>query len=205
MEEIIDFDEWIKNFKKPDPVYWAVYDLDTGKVSGIYPNDTADRFSNKVKIDNEVAESIQKGEISLHRCYIESSSGDLEIVEEQSLKKIDDVLHRVIDTQWTDELESDVYIVHDTEKKSLIVELSERYNGTRKSTVTAKRKIHWNGDTEVSLLVTDYNDPNIVHHILHFKINELVGQHKEFKNLEFPSNYSIYTRRLFKKYIFEKL
>ena len=109
MEEVIDFDQWYLNHKIVIE-YWAVYNPETGKVQGIYPNDSANEFEYKIKIDNDIAESIGNGKVSLANCYVDLESDKLEITEVKLLLKIDDLLHRVIDKQWSDIVDPDLII-----------------------------------------------------------------------------------------------
>ena len=68
-----------------------------------------------------------------------------------------------------------------------------------------KRAVKWDGDTEIHFLMTDYNDPNVLYKMLSFKISDLIGNSKIYKNFELPLNFSIYTRRVFKNYVLEIL
>jgi hypothetical protein len=204
MEETVDFDEYIKNQTILETVYWAVYDPTTGGILGIYPNNTADDFSNKLQISNDLAESIIEGKIQFASCFVNVTSTELEIIESQSLRKIDDILHRVIDKQWAISKDADIVITYFQKTKNLTVSMTERFYGTQKSKIsTSKRKIDWKGSTEILLLVTDYNDPNVLYYTLSLKVNDLIGKNVTFKNIEVPQKFSIYTRRVFKNYVLE--
>ena len=204
MEETVDFDEYIKNQTILETVYWAVYDPTTGGILGIYPNNTADDFSNKLQISNDLAESIIEGKIQFASCFVNVTSTELEIIESQSLRKIDDILHRVIDKQWAISKDADIVITYFQKTKNLTVSMTERFYGTQKSKIsTSIRKIDWKGSTEILLLVTDYNDPNVLYYTLSLKVNDLIGKNVTFKNIEVPQKFSIYTRRVFKNYVLE--
>ncbi len=190
MEEVIDFDQWYLN-QKIEIVYWAVYDPETGKVKGIYPNQSADSFKHKIKIDSEIGEAIGDGKISLSNCYIDFESDTLEIVEIKSLIKIDDVLHRIIDSEWSDTRESDLTVKMKNDE--LIFSLSEK--------VKSKKRIHYSGDTVMDFYITAYNDPNILFEKFSIQLDQLVEGEKSF-NTSLPQKFSVYTRRIFKKYIF---
>ena len=88
----------------------------------------------------------------------------------------------------------------------LTIKLTEELGGTYKLDAKfhpiTKRKIFWDGETVMQFLVTDYNDPHIIHQTVELKISELTGKTKAF-NIECPSKFSIYTRRLFKNYVIE--
>ena len=190
MEEVIDFDQWYLNHKIVIE-YWAVYNPETGKVQGIYPNDSANEFEYKIKIDNDIAESIGNGKVSLANCYVDLESDKLEITEVKLLLKIDDLLHRVIDKQWSDIVDPDLIIT--ARQNNLEFKLSDTAKG--------KKRIHYNGDTIMDFYITEYNDPNILLEKLTLKIDDLTKKDHHIFNLELPDKFSIYTRRIFKKYI----
>lgn len=189
MEEVMDFDQWYLNHKI-EIVYWAVYDPETGKVRGIYPNESADAFNYKIKIDNEMGEAISEGKISLTNCYIDFESDTLEITEIKSLLKIDDVLHRIANSRWENIENPELTITLTNEE--LKFSLSDNAKG--------KKRIHYSGDTVMNFYITEYNDPNLLLEKISIQIDELIKDEKSF-NINLPERFSIYTRRIFKKYI----
>lgn len=204
MEEVMqDFDEWIKNFKPTKPRYKAVFDND-GTVIGVYPETAVDSNKNSVEIDDETAQLINEGKININSCYIDIDSGTFQIAEIKVLNKIDDILHRVIDKQWSKNIEEDdLYITVNTVEKELTFELSEKYHGTRSSISQTKRKIHWDGSTVMTFLITDYNDPNSILNFVKISIDDLVGKSKSVKLNNLPDRFSVYTKRIFPNYVIE--
>lgn len=203
MEEVIDFDEWLASRKEVELVYWAVYDTDTGIVKGIYPGSSADSFENKIAIDTELALSIQEGTTQLSSCFVDLTADVLEISQVKNLTTIDDILHRVVEASWSKETNNDIFIDYYQHEGKLEVSMSAKFQGTRKTESTAGRKIHWNTSTEMLILITDYNDPNVVYYMLSLTIAELINQNKVFENINLNSRFSIYTRRLFKNYVMD--
>lgn len=201
--EMTNFDEWIKTFKLPEVTYFAVYDRETGEVTAIYPSHSVGDMTNVIEVDKEVAEAISEGKLRLNTCYVDLTSGKFEIAELKTLQKIDDVLHRVIDSTWSTNDDPDLVITHNLTDRSLKFELSERYNGTKKSNSKITRKIFWNTATEMNFLITEYNDPHVIKEILKFSINDLIGNSKIFEDLDLPKKFSIYTKRLFPSYVME--
>lgn len=191
MEELMDFDEWIKTNQQIKIQYWAGYDPLTGKVTGIYPGNTANEIKHKIEIDQEIAESIANGTTSIFNCYIDLEEGKLEIVEVKSLTKIDDVLHRVIDSKWSDIQDPDIIIKNNN--NNLFIILNEKY---RKG-----KKVFWDGETEMDFFITDYNDPDVLHNMFTVKLSKLLERDYSIE-VSAPRKFSVYTRRLFKKYIF---
>jgi len=191
MEKVIDFDEWYLSNKTVEVEYWAVYDPDTGKVQGVYPNSSADAFKHKIKIDKDIGEAIGDGRISLFNCYIDFESDSLEIVEVQSLIKIDDILHRIIDSRWTNVQNPELTI----KVKNDIV------NFSLSEIVKSKKRIHYSGDTLMNFYITAYNDPNVLYEKITIQLDKLITDDITFKINNLPIKFSIYTRRIFKKYI----
>jgi hypothetical protein len=85
------------------------------------------------------------------------------------------------------------------------VELTEEFYGTKKVPKKyhpiSKRKVIWSGETAMSFLITDYNDPNILYKMVSLTVSDLVEKKKIFQDIELPDRFSIYTRRIFKNYV----
>jgi len=82
--------------------------------------------------------------------------------------------------------------------------MSERLGGTvpcLKSN-SVKQTI-WTDDVRLTLAITDYNDPNIIYYLITVNLSELKGQTKTIKDIKPPSQFSIFTRKLFKNYVLE--
>lgn len=199
----IDFDEWIKNFKIEPVKYFALFDPVNGSISGIYPNSALPDSKTLIEIDDETAGLIHEGKIQLQNCFVDLDSGKFEIAELKVLNKIDDLLHRIVEKQWASMDKEDVYIKYLSTSKSLRFELTDRLGGTKKSGSQSKRKLHWDGSTTMTFLVTEYNDPNIVYDIIRFKIDDIVGKSKTYKLSVTPERFSLYTKRIFPNYIIE--
>jgi hypothetical protein len=207
MEETVNFDQWITNFKQADIVYMVTYDPETGTVTSVGPSHAFENETYKLVIDTEIAEMIIEGKIQISSCFVDPTSNEFTISEIKSVFKIDDVLHRITEKQWSDLEKFDVYLTFDQVTKTLTVELSEEYQGTKKLPEkfqpVAKRRIVWDGDVEMSFLLTDYNDPNFLYTMIPVKVIDLIGKAKVLENLDVPPKFSIYTRRLFKNYTLE--
>ena len=193
MEELMDFDEWYAMQSNKEIIYWAVYDKETGNVQGVYPNDAALGFDNKIKIDKELALDIQEGKISISNCVVDLESDQIEIVEIKSLVKIDDVLHRIVEKNFSEVVDPDISIVKSN--GSLIVSINEKYKNGKKT--------KWDGETVMDFFITDYNDPHNLRSNFSVKISQLIAADAVVENIDTESKFSIYTRRLFKKYIIE--
>ena len=94
MEKVTDFDTFIANYIPLKPEYEAIYN-EQGLVTSILPKGMADHTLNKIPIDDEIVEQIHAGNLHLHNCFVDMESGDLEIIRQEYLKKIDDIFHRI--------------------------------------------------------------------------------------------------------------
>jgi len=203
MEEVIDFDEWWANYKPTPITYVAVYNPESGKVISVGPSHAFINEKYQIPIDNETAESIIEARILIDNCLVDTNSSTLEIAEIKNLNKLDDILHRIISIEYSNIKKPDVYLTYSKKNKTLKVQLSEEFGGTKKQKeVVKKRNFVWDGDTEMNFLITDYNDPNLIFKMFSVKINDLIGKTKTIKDIEYDK-FSVYTRRLFKNYVIE--
>lgn len=199
----IDFDEWIKTFKIEPVKYFALFDPVNGSISGVYPNTALPDSKTLVEIDDETAGLIHEGKIQLQNCFVDLDSGKFEIAELKVLNRIDDLLHRIVEKQWTSMDKEDIYVKYLSTSRSLRFELTDRLGGTKKSGSQSKRKLHWDGSTTMTFLVTEYNDPNIVYEVIRFKIDDIVGKSNTYKLNSVPDKFSLYTKRIFPNYVIE--
>jgi hypothetical protein len=201
MEKMINFDQWYLDWKSPVIEYVAVFDPQTGAVLSVGPSHAFVNEKHKVSIDKETAESIISAEVKIDSCVININSNTVEVAEIRSVFKIDNVLHRIISIEYVDNTNADIYITYNSKNKSLRIEMSTEFGGTKVPVVPVKqRRIVWDGDTEMNFFITDYNDPNVLYEIVSVKIKDLIGKSKTFKNID-CKQFSVYTRRLFKNYI----
>lgn len=194
METVIDFDTWADSLYLPETIYMALYDPSTGQVVSVGPSHAFINDTDKIVVDKETAELIIEGKINLSSCFVDMQNGTIEIAEIKTMFKIDDVLHRIVSTEYTD-IVPDVLLTHNSSSNTLTFELSADFNG--------KRKVLWGGETVMNFLITDYNDPNILYNMLSLKVSDLVGKSVTVDNLDVPNKFSVYTRRLFKNYVIE--
>lgn len=195
MEDYVkDFFEWANTIPVPETKYFAVFN-EHGEILGIYSEHSCQTIPNKIEIDTEIALSVIEGTTNLNSYIVDIDSETIEFVEIKSLKKIDDVIHRVVDKQWSSIDSPDVSLIYDRNKSLLKIKLNEKFK---------TKKILWNGSTDMQFVITDYNDPNIFYNTFSFTINDIMKNELEF-NISLPKIYSIYTRRLFKNYVIEEI
>ena len=193
-QELMDFDEWIKRPVNQTIEYYVTF-KDDGALIGVYPSHAVLDITNKIKIDDEIATAIATGVENLFSYRVDIPTKKLVKLNKfstHSLVKIDDILHRVIDKKWSNIQDSDITILHNTKNNTLTFSMSDKYSNN----------IIWDGATEMIFLVTDYNDPNVLIHMLSIRAGDITENTKSF-TLDLPTRFSVYTRRIFDKYIFE--
>jgi hypothetical protein len=203
MEKIIDFEEFIKQMENVAPTAWAIYDERSGIITEVVSTFIEPANKNKLEVDSDIAELLSTGkkQTVAYRVDITTTPPTLvdnnEFDEKRTLTKIDDVVHRVIEKQWSKEKNPEIKITYTRSKKTLSVELSKKFNFTN------KKRVHWTGETEMILLLTAYNDPNYILEMLSLRVGDVIGEKKIFKNIEMPEQFSVFTRRIFNNYVLE--
>lgn len=193
----------IKELEKNKDKYSASFDPKTGKVISVGPSVSFQQEKNKIDLDKDIAESILTAEIKISNCFVDLTSGNLEITELKNITKIDDVLHRIPLIEYSDINDCDLFITLKEKNKKIVFQLAKKFGGTRKTKKNNQRKIHWNGDTVMNFYVTAYNDPHWILEHFEFSISDLTNKNKTFCIENLPAKFSIYTRRILKNYSME--
>lgn len=194
-QELMDFDEWIQIQESTPTEYYAIFN-DTGAVISVLPHKGNIDLSDKIKIEEEDAQSILTGRESLFSYRVDLPTRKfykLSKFATHNLTKIDDVLHRIIDKQWSDIQHPDVLIQYIQQDSELIFSIDPKHT-----------KFIWSGETEMIFLITGYNDPNILLQMISLRIGDLIEKPKHVK-IGSLDKFSIYTRRIFDNYVMEKL
>ena len=202
-----DFEDWAATLISTKIEYYAIFDPANGKVIGIYPDHAAKDIQHKILINDTIAESVFEGKTTLNSYVVDLTSANVEFIETETLIKIDDVLHKVIDSkQQLSQIDNDIFLIYNRTGLSITIELTKIYDGTRNSGgVLSPKKVHWSGETELLFFLTEYNDPNYLIYSIPVRLNELIKQQKIVDNIVLPEKFSVYTRRLFKNYIVEEI
>lgn len=193
----------LKSLEEIENSYSAVFDSESGQVISVGPSIAFLDKDHKVSIDPDIAEDIISGKIRISNCFVDIASGTFEIAEIKSIRKIDDVLHRIPLISFSDIDSPDLFCTVNRKNKTLKFELSTQLGGTKKVENKKKRMIHWSGDTIMNFYITKYNDPHWIMHQVEVTINELNGKSKTIKNIDVPEKFSIFTRRILKNYVIE--
>lgn len=189
-----DFQEWANSIEIKEVKYFAVF-KDTGEITGIYPDYACEDKTNKIEIEESVAFSVFEGKTNLNSYIVDIDNETLEFVEIKSLRKIDDVIHRIINKRWTNIENAEVELIYDRNNSMLKIKLDSKFK---------TKKIFWDGSTDMRFIISDYNDPNIFYDMISFTISDIVSREMEF-SIDLPKNFSIYTRRIFKNYVIEEI
>ena len=191
-----------------EPVtYSATFDVDSGQVTAVGPSIAFKGVPNSISVENDIAEMIIEGKINISNCAVDVRNMTFELIEKKVVTKIDDVLHRVINKDWTEIDNPDIYITFDRNNQTLTFELTEEFGGTfvlpEKYQPVTKRKIIWDGETVLNFYITEYNDPNILYKKHNLLLKDLVDSKITYINIAMPEKFSIYTRRVLKNYVLE--
>jgi len=203
MEEELEYDFSFPIIEPKIVNYVAVFNQETGAVISIGPEESFLNIDNKIYVEKEFVDDIVNCKINIHNCFVDFYDLKLEIKEVKSLFKIDDVLHRIPESKFVDFQDADIYVTYNEKNNKLVFELTERFYGTRPTTHHAKKqKMVWSGDTNMDFFITEYNDPHKLIQSVQITLSDLTEKSHEL-DLQLPKKFSIFTRRLFKKYIME--
>jgi len=196
MEEKLDlppFDQWIKTVEILEETYFFEYDAD-GNVVALHPGPISDQTKNKIQIDNSIALAIYDQGETLRHYKVDVISGRVikaSLASITGLRKIDDILHRVIDKRWTNITKPDISIEYNRQESLLTFNINPLL-----------KTLEWQGEQEMIFLITEYNDPNVLHEMISFNVNELV-KYPQRVALNRQDKFSVYTRRIFETYTYE--
>jgi hypothetical protein len=194
MIETLDFDGWLKTYKPEDTVYYAIYDPETFRVTGVYPRGPAEEKKHKIKIETVVAEEIVNGKLNLSLLSVDVENEDLIISEKEFY----------IST------ETNFYKIKSNSRDLVSVSLSVKYVSEEKkiyftaSNNLLRQKDKYSEYTAPCLFyITDQNDPNILYETIELSLSELfLKRELEFSLDIGKEKFSVYTKRIFNNYYF---
>ena len=193
-QELMDFDEWI-NLPANQTIEYYVTFKEDGSLLGVYPSHAIGDVQNKIKIDEDIAIAISNGVENLFSYKVDIPTQKLLKINRfamHNLIKIDDVLHRIIDKKWSNINDPDIIVNYSRDDNLLNFSMSLQYS----------KNIIWDGDTAMIFLITEYNDPNALIEMISIRVGDITENTKSFQ-LTLPNKFSVYTRRIFDKYVFE--
>ena len=196
-------EEILQHYEDQKDKYCASYDPETGKIISVGPSLAFQSTKYKIDLEKELAEDVLTGKIRIANCFLDVTTGSLEIIETRSIRKIDDVLHRVPLYDFVEDKSVDLFVTYIKKTQQIKFQLSNELGGTKKTGSEKKKIIHWSGDTVMNFYITKYNDPHWIFHEFDVKINELRRKTKKFKLESVPDKFSVFTRRILKNYTLE--
>jgi hypothetical protein len=196
MEEITDFDKWLQTLIVEPVEYYAIYNPQTAEVNGVYPKNSARDIEHKVLIDLDLAESIFEGKVSLRSCFVDEIDDVLQVVQTRSVRTIDDILHRVVSKEFATFDEADLCITFNFESNTITLSLNEKLK---------RKKIRWDTSALLKFLITGYNDPHKVMQVITTTLDDLYENDQTYQYTGSDKNFSVFTSRIFKNYIFIKI
>ena len=193
MEEITDFDKWLQTIVVEPIEYYAIYNPQTAEIIGIYPKNSAKEIKHKVLIDLDLAESIFEGKVSLNSCFVDEVDNELQVVQTQSIRTIDDILHRVVSREFATFKEADLCVTYNYISSEMVLSLNEKIK---------QKKVRWDSGALLKFLITEYNDPHKVIQVITTTLDDLCENDQKFQYIGTAKTFSVFTSRVFKNYIF---
>lgn len=202
-----DLETLMANIEMPEIKYVAVFDPDTGEVTSVGPSYAFPEEKFTLDLDDETALSIIEGRTKIHACFVDPTSNTLELTGRRTELKMDDVLHRIVDSRWSNIEKPDLHITYDN--NTIVFQLTEELYGTyildKKFQPVKKREVRWDRDMQLHFFITEYNDPNILYQSVVVTLADIIAKSHTVDVTNLPVKFSIYTRRVFKNYVIEKL
>jgi len=198
MEEIIyDFSDFADKFDLKKLEYYALYDINTLTVKGVYPRHALEDIVDAIPVDHELAEKINSGFLNMSKCKVNLYNRTIDVIEDSSEISIDTVLHRIIEKKWNTKKtkKNDIEITYDSKTKIMKFKIHQKYF----SDVT------WPKNLELKFIVTGYNDPHILYDTVSFTLGHILEKKIIEKKVDVDGEFSIFSKRVFPHYQLEIL
>jgi len=179
--------------------FLASYDPDTGELLCVGPDHAFTDDSPTIEIDDEIAEMIIKGKLSMISCIVNLASFELETILDKKSTSINNILYKIPVKDKVDASKIDLHCLYYQKSKTLKVILSKDY---QKPNLIKKYQL-LDGNAKLQLIISDYCDPNNVYQIVTIPFKQLIDGNKVVKNLNFSKNMSMYTKKIFMNYAVE--
>lgn len=193
MEEIIDEMIFLK------VKFFASYDTETGKLMCVGPEHALTDMSNKIEIDEDIAEMIIVGKILMQSCSVNLDTFKLETESSKKEITINDKLFKIPLKKNIKYDQLDISFLYYKKSKTLKISLDADY---QKSSLINRYQL-LNSTSFLDLVISDNNDPNCIHDIISVSFAELIKKTKVIKNINFSEKQSIYIKKTFLKYALE--
>ena len=195
MEEIDLFDDII--LEAPEVRYCLGFNPVRGKIIGLYPTTSNLKPKNTVEIPTEVADKLLEGILRPEELLVDPKTKNL-IFADNSEQTDSTVIYRIPNAQFNSIEDPDLIISY--KGTNLTVELSARLGGTYGKISENIAKLQYPEGMIIRLLVTRYNNPNMIIEVLKIPIEKM---YNSVYNLDIvlPKKFSVFTRKIFQEYI----
>lgn len=180
----------------PKIEFYVIYNEFTGQVTGVYPDHAAGDIKYKAKIDDDLANSLLTGKISLSTCFVDLADKTITIIQPSSAKKSYDALQRIADSKYVDIIDPDVIISYNSTSRYISFNLADRLKNNI---------LQLDNNIELSFIICSYNDPHNIYQIIKFPVTDLLEATKYVKYNCNDDAFSVFTSKIFKKYIIKKI
>jgi len=203
-DQLENFDEWLANFEYVEPEYAAKYNTTTGTFISIGPASAFEGEPNVIPIKKELLIDIDDGKVKMHQCVVDPFTQKINIISKTRSAEKELILYQIPVVRFGGAEISEVYLTYNKLTKVLDIELSQIYKGTKRFfEQDQQRSLYIKPTTEINFFVCDKNDPHVIHKLIRFPIQEIVGNKKSIVIDNLPDKFSIYTKKVFKKYLLE--
>jgi hypothetical protein len=136
------------------------------------------------------------GETLMSSCFADTDNNVVSYKRLATLNALDNIVYRIPEKQYCDAVDPDVYIIFNIQKNEFKISLS---------LLARKQLSKFPIDSVISFTITEYNDPYKPIQVIKYPITKLLASRRAKKYVGTNMNISIFTKRIFKCYVFEKI
>jgi hypothetical protein len=194
LSDSLDFETWLKQCIPLEVQYFAIYDPESFRVTGIYPKGPAEEKKYKIPIESIIAEEIINGKVSLSILSVDVETEELIISEKEFYITTDTNFYK-IQSNSRDLVSVSLTVKYIKEEKKLYFIASDNL---------LRQQEKFKDYTSPCLFyITNYNDPNILYDTISLTMNDLFLK----KQLEFmldieKGKFSVFTKKILNSYYF---
>ena len=194
MEEINLFDDLIQ---QPTEVRYCLgFNPTKGRITGLYPTTSTLKPKNTVDIPTEIADKLLEGLLRPEELLVDTKTKNL-IFAENFDQTDSTVIYRVPDAKFTNVEDPDLILSYNGTVFS--VELSARLGGIYGKFNDDVAVLQYPDGMIIHLLITKYNNPNIIMEVVKIPIEKLYGMPYNI-TVALPKKFSVFTRKIFQEY-----
>lgn len=193
MEKIKNFDEWLLSLSLATVQYYAIFNEITGEVTGIYPDHSCQNIDSKLLINDDIAENIISGLVSLHQCSVDDHDGKLKLKIRLSQDNL--IKQRIHKLECSADKEVyDLKVLLDLSNSKIIFSLSENIKS---------KQTRYQPSKNLNFIFSAHNDPFSFFQAVSFDVDRLYQKDLEFCYSGSKEPVHVFTVKSFKKYLIE--